>query len=171
MTGCKIPRGIKLCLDLASSLLVFSGRFEAGYRARLSRLEELALAPSAQQLPVRWKSSCRWCGGAQPQNCSRIMGSTEAIPWTHDGHPSACAAEAGNDFASQTTLWAWQSWLWELRHMTGREYAGAEQMVRDVGRGLGGKRLLRGWLYAVRRAGWLRSARHWPNGCVCWPVD
>ncbi len=36
-------------------------------------------------------------------------------------------------------------------------------MIRAFGRGLGEERLLRGWLFAVRRAGWLRSARHWPK--------
>ncbi len=38
-------RRIKLCLDLASSLLVFCGCFEAGYRARLRRFEEFAARP------------------------------------------------------------------------------------------------------------------------------
>ena len=48
--------------------------------------------------------------------------------------------------------------------MTGKDASeGAEEMIRAFGRGLGRKSLLRGWLYAMRRAGWLRSSRHWPK--------
>ncbi len=48
--------------------------------------------------------------------------------------------------------------------MTGsREHAAAEEMICAFGRSLGWQRLLRGWLYAIRRAGWLRSVRYWPK--------
>ncbi len=39
--------------------------------------------------------------------------------------------------------------------------AGAEQMVRTFGRRQGYQKLLRGWLYGVRRMGWLGSTRYW----------
>ncbi len=156
-------RSIKLCLDLASSLLVFSRRFEAGYRARLRCFEELALAPCAQQLPVsieEFLPLVRWCTAAKMAPENELT--SGPIPRAFDS--SAGAPAPGNGFASQMTRWAWQSWLWELQQMTEKnERLGAEQMIRNFGRGLGGKRLLRGWFYAVRRSGWLRSARHWPK--------
>jgi len=39
----------------------------------------------------------------------------------------------------------------------------AEEMIRAFGRRQGGERLIRGWLYAVRRTGWLQSARYGPK--------
>ena len=45
-------RSIKLCLDVAWAMWLLSGRFEAGYRARLERMEQFALTPEARDLPV-----------------------------------------------------------------------------------------------------------------------
>ncbi len=138
-------RGVKLCLDLASSLLVFFGRFEAGYRARLGCLEEFAVTPAAQQLPVpldEFLALVRLCTTAKLQ--------PEVV------------ADPGGGLAEQITQWAWQAWLWELERMSGVDRgAGAEEMIRAFGRSLGGERLLRGWLFAFRRTGWLHSARYW----------
>jgi hypothetical protein len=138
-------RSIKLCLDLASSLLVFFGRFEAGYRTRLSRMEEFALTPGAGQLPIpiaEFLALLRLCTTAKLQ--------PEVV------------ADPGAVLAEQITRWAWQAWLWELERMTGSDTgAGAEDMIGVFGRSLGGERLLRGWLFAVRRAGWLHSAPYW----------
>ena len=136
---------IKLCLDLASSLLVFSGRFEAGYRARLGRLEEFALTSGAERLPIpiaEFLALLRVCTTAKLQ--------------------AEVVAGPGAALAEQVTRWAWQAWLWELERLTGSDRgAGAEEMIRAFGRSLGGERLLRAWLFAVRRAGWLHSASYW----------
>lgn len=138
-------RSIKLCLDLASSLLVFFGRFEAGYRARLDRMEEFAVAPGAEQLPIpiaEFLALLRLCTTAKLQ--------------------AEVVADPGAVLAEQVTRWAWQAWLWELERLTGSARgAGAEEMIRAFGRSLGEERLLRGWLFAVRRAGWLHSAPSW----------
>lgn len=143
-------RRIKLCLDLASSLLVFCGRFEAGYRARLRRIEEFALVPGGLPISIQeFLPLLRLCTAAKLQ--------PGAVAWA-----TGEAAEAG--FAGPVTRWAWQSWLWELERMTGsRDHAAAEEMICAFGRSQGGERLLRGWLYAVRRVGWLRSVRYWPK--------
>jgi len=140
-------RTIKLCLDLASSLLVFSGRFEAGYRARLHCVEQLALSPEAHRLPIpihEFLPLLRLCTTAKLQ------------------------AEAAVDFASgfsdQVTRWAWQAWRWELQQITGRDPdTAAKQMICRLGWSHGGNRLMRGWLYAARRNGWLHSMRFWPK--------
>ena len=138
-------RSIKLCLDLASSLLVFFGRFEAGYRARLDRMEEFAVTPGAEQLPIpiaEFLALLRLCTTAKLQ--------------------AEVVADPGAVLAEQVTRWAWQAWLWELERLTGSARgAGAEEMIRAFGRSLGEERLLRGWLFAVRRAGWLHSAPSW----------
>lgn len=138
-------RRIKLCLDLASSLLVFCGCFEAGYRARLRRFEEFAQVPGGLPISIQ-----------EFLPLLRLSTAAKLQPGAMAG------AEAG--FADPVTRWAWQSWLWELERMTGsREHAAAEEMICAFGRSQGWQRLLRGWLYAIRSAGWLRSVRYWPK--------
>jgi hypothetical protein len=140
-------RSVKLCLDLASSLLVFFGRFEAGYRPRLRCMEEVVLTPEAQQLPIPI---------LEFMSLVRLCTSVKLDPGT--------VVDLGDGFEGQVTRWAWQTWLWELQRMTGcRDTVDAEQMVRDFGRSQGKKKLLRGWFYAVRRTGWLGSAGYWPK--------
>jgi len=140
-------RSVKLCLDVASSLLVFLGRFEAGYRARLHRMEELSLTPSVLQLPVSMEEFMPMV---------RLCTSAKLRPEVE--------VDLGDRFEQRVTGWAWQIWLWQLRRMTGSgEGASAEQMVRAFGHGQGSKKLLRGWLYAVRRTGWFSSAGYWPK--------
>jgi hypothetical protein len=140
-------RSIKLCLDLASSLLVLSGRFEAGYRARLHRMEEFAVTPSAKQLPISMEEFLplvRMCTAAKLQ------------PET--------VVDLGTNFAERVTGWAWQIWLWELEQMNGGDTrTTARAMIRGFDRKQGAARLLRGWLYAARRSGWVSSARFWPK--------
>jgi hypothetical protein len=137
-------RSIKLGLDLASSLLVFCGRFEAGYRARLGCMEEFSLAPEAGQLPLPVEDLLTLV-----RICTRAKLQAE----------SGCDLGAG--FAEQVTGWAWRAWLWELERLTGSTPgAGADEMIRAFGRSLGWRRL-RGWLFAVRRTGWVHSARYW----------
>ena len=137
-------RSIKLGLDLASSLLVFCGRFEAGYRARLACMEEFSLTPEARQLPLPADELLTLV-----RVCTRAKLQAEA------------GCDLGAGFADKVTGWAWQAWLWELERMTGSEPgAGADEMIRAFGRRLGWRRL-RGWLFAVRRTGWLHSARYW----------
>jgi hypothetical protein len=140
-------RSVKLCLDVASSLLVFFGRFEAGYRARLHRMEELSLTHTVLQLPVsmdEFMPLVRLCTSAKLQ--------------------PEVGVDLGGHFEERVTGWAWQIWLWQLRRMTGSgEGDSAEQMVRAFGHAQGSKKLLRGWLYAVRRTGWFTSAGYWPK--------
>lgn len=138
---------VKLCLDLASSLLVFFGSFEAGYRARLQCMEELALTQQAQELPVPMEEF---------MPLVRLCTSAKLKP--------EIAVDLGEGFEGRMTRWAWQIWLWELHRMNNSdERATAKRMVCAFGRSQGKKKLLRGWLYAVRRTGWLGSARYWPR--------
>ena len=139
-------RSIKLCLDVASSILVFFGRFDAGYRARLHRMEEFALMPAAQQLPI-----------SMEEFMPLVRMSTSAKL------QSEVAVDFGHGFEDRVTHLAWQVWRWQLQQLSGNEVGEPESMVRAFGRSEGKKRLLRGWLYAVRRIGWLGSARYWPK--------
>ncbi len=138
-------RSIKLCLDLASSLLVFFGRFEASYRARLHRMEDVAQTPEAAVLPfdlAEYMPLLRRCVAIKLD--------------------AGCALELGADFERTVTAWAWQLWTWELEGLSGcAPDTSVEHMMRAYGAQLGSRRLLRGWAYAVRRRGSLPSARYW----------
>lgn len=140
-------RSIKLCLDLAASLLVFAGQFEAGYCARLQRIEEFALTSEAVRLPFpvhEFLPLLRQCTRAKL-------------------HPDA-ADTLAEGFVEQITGWAWQAWIWQLQRMTGLEgNTDAEEMIRAFGRSQGIKQRLRGWLYVARRTGWFSSAQYWPK--------
>ena len=143
-------RSIKLCLDVASAMLVFSGRFEAGYRARLERMEEFALTPEARDLPV------------ELVEFMPLLRQSVALKLEPEG-----AADLGSGFEGTVTRWAWQAGLWQLQRMApSAAQESVELMVRSFGRSQGIKRLLRGWLYAVRRTGWLASALYWPKWTV-----
>jgi len=140
-------RTVKLCIDLASSLLVFFGSFEAGYRARLQCLEGLALEKQAQELPIPMEEFLPLV---------RLCTSVKLRPED--------AVDLGEGFEGRVTRWAWHVWLWELERMsTSGNDVEAEQMIRTFGRRQGHQKLLRGWLYVVRRMGWLGSARYWPG--------
>lgn len=134
-------RSVKLCLDLASSLLVFFGRFEAGYRARLHRMESVAQSPEAAVLPFAieaYMPLLRQCVAVKLD--------------------SSCSDEFGENFEATISTWAWQLWEWELEGLSGcGAECSVEHMLRAFGAQLGHRRLLRGWAYAVRRRGWLAS--------------
>jgi hypothetical protein len=136
-------RSIKLCLDLATSLLVFFGEFEAGYCARLQRLERLGGTIDAANLPFSMSEFLplvRQCVTAKL-------------------HPDTIV-HFGKDFAEQISDWAWQSWRWQLKRMTDGIDTTPDILIRAFGRRQSLDKLLRGWLHAVRRIGWLSSARY-----------
>jgi hypothetical protein len=151
-------RSIKLCLDLAGSMLAFSGRFQAGYRNRLACIEQLALTAEGSQLPIpmsEFLPLLRLCTAAKL-------------------HPEAdgFADDLADGAAENVTNWAWQTWLWELQQLSGSSCENttypadpdaAQEMICCFGRHQGPAKLVRGWLYAARRTGWLRSVRYWPR--------
>ncbi|MDR3764606.1 MAG: hypothetical protein P4M01_10960 [Acidobacteriota bacterium] len=138
-------RSIKLCLDLTSSLLVFCGRFEAGYRARLLCMEKFAASPEAAVLPfdfAAYMPLLRQCVASKLDSGSTV--------------------QFDADFETRVVAWAWRVWHWELCALTScSEDSAVEHLLRAFGAQLGHRRLLRGWAYAVRRRGWLASAPHW----------
>jgi hypothetical protein len=140
-------RSIKLCLDLAASLLVFAGKFEAGYCARLQRLEELTETFGVARLPYsidEFLALVRQCTTAKLQ------------PDT--------AVDLGDGFEEQIASWAWRSWIWQFERMTScNEGTSADKMISVLGRSQDVAKLLRGWLYVVRRTGWISSIPHWPK--------
>jgi hypothetical protein len=148
---------VKLCLDLATSLLVFLGQYEPGYRAREERWRCLASSPPAE-LPFAASAFA-----ARLRQCTQWKLAPQEN--TRDRDPK---------FWFEIAEYARQAWLWELRQLAGapadmKRPAGGqspyevEAMVQQVARSMGAAARLRGWAYALRRRGWLQSLPSWPR--------
>jgi hypothetical protein len=179
---------IKLYLDMATSLLVFLQAYEPSYGARAKKLASLADAQGeAFNLPFPLRdfaqlvTACtEWKIGSKSSGASLEFSSRMAAGW------------------QQAVDWARRLWVWELAQLTAVSSfafpvssAGAEcadpletgngklepDTTESLFNSLAGTQTLsqklRGWLYVVRREGWLRSAPHWPRWlrmmCRCTP--
>ena len=140
-------RSVKLCLDLATSLLVFCGDYAPTYRERSDRLMQLAerssptaglpfpLAPFAElvQRLTDWKLS-----------------------------PTSVAVDAGP--LLRPTVWSYtrRLWRWELLQMTGLPTDMPNSgLMRHWMRRQPLHRRLRGWASLAHRHGWFTSCREW----------
>jgi hypothetical protein len=140
-------RTVKLCLDTATSLLVFIGGYKPTYAERAVSLCRLAELPTATEWPfapeafaeniaacTRWKLASR-----QPE-----------------GPPPVLFEEAVN--------YARALWTWELSRLTNvTEQSTPETLVRCWMRRQPLAQRVRGWAYVLRRRGWYRSWRYWPH--------
>ena len=142
-------RTAKLYLDMATSLLLFAGLYAPGYEERQRRLQRLAdgaqageswpfpLGPFAQQVSLatalKLQGTCR----------SGTAGGVES--W------------------KEALRYARLLWDWELARLVEAPagHDGGELMRRWMRRqSLAG---LRGWMFAWRACGWLRSFPNWPR--------
>lgn len=137
----------KLYLDMATSLLLFAGRYEPTYRGRQSRLSALAERPDVSgEWPFPLEAFSR-----------RIRQCTE---WKLAGG----AGPGGREFCAEAVRHAHSLWRWELARLTGADAAAGDGEVWARWRKaqpLAGR--IRGWLYAARAMGWRRSRRYWPR--------
>jgi hypothetical protein len=148
---------VKLCLDLATSLLVFLGQYEPTYRGREERWRHMAASAPAE-LPFSASAFA-----ARLRQCTQ---------WKLA--PQENARERDPKFWFEIAGYARQAWLWELRRlvaaptdikqpMDGQLGGDVEAMFRQLARSTGNAARMRGWAYAVRRRGWLRSLPGWPR--------
>jgi hypothetical protein len=139
---------VKLYLDMSTSLLIFLGEYRPTYAGRANQLTGMATRGSSGDLPFELAPFAR-----DVQSCTawKLSPTTEGV--VSDWH-----------FWEQAIRYAQLLWQWELARMIG---AGDRQSNPDLleqwcrlqpvtGR-------LRGWLYVLRRDGWLRSRRQWPR--------
>lgn len=157
---------VKLCLDMATSFLVFSGAYEPTYRRRAMRLRQLAANTASElQWPfppgpfVERVSACTdWkLGAADPT----------------DGLRSGKNAAQGWPFWEEAIACMHHLWRWELIRLTDSAESVSDRRLLQIWTQRQPRaQRLRGWLYVVRRQGWLRSGRQWPRwGCRAWQVS
>lgn len=139
---------MKLCLDAATSLLVFLDGYEPTYCDRAERLK--ALAANHSTTP------------SVPIPLATFAATVEtATRWKLSPDP-AMTKQGGWSFCFAARDCATQLWSWELAQISGvHQGLPPLELIRQWGRKLGFARRWRGWLYAFRETGWCRNWREW----------
>jgi hypothetical protein len=138
----------KLWLDMATSLLVFTGGYAPTYRERANNLSALAAQPPALSDAFDL-----------PRFASRVRACTRFKL----GVGTAADLDATGSWR-EAVVQARELWRWELLRLTGAPADASDRALRE--RWMRRQRLAsraRGWAYAARRHGWHRSWRQWPR--------
>ena len=141
-------RTVKLYLDMATSYLVFVGRYAPTYAQRLENLLALAHADKRTAAPLSITEFA-----ADVSACTRWK-----LAPTDQPYPDRAAfVERGLEYARNL-------WRWELARLAAApldlddtallEHWTRRQPLRSR---------MRGWLHVARREGWLKSYRSWPH--------
>lgn len=140
---------VKFCLDLATSLLVFAGAYEPTYRARAARLAQLAAAPPpGLHLPFPIAPFSRLVHACTEW---KLGDSQQILP-------------EGTDFHKRLVGYAHLLWRWELQALTKTAGDAPDiELFRRWRRMQPLSSRLRGWLFVLRKSGWMRSAAAWPR--------
>ena len=142
---------IKLCLDTATSFLLFAGAYASTYGQRQKALDYILEKPAAKnRFPFLQKSFARqvalctqWKLGVGDPNIGMDLG----WPFWESVVSSACAV-----------------WQWELSILTGlTAHADSRELCKRSMRAQSARQKARGWLFVFRETGWLRSLWRWPN--------
>ncbi len=141
-------RTTKLYLDMATSFLLFAGAYAPTYRERAKHLAGLVKNLPAEQIPfplARFSETVTAC--TRWKLC-----------------PSESDPRPGWEFWDEAVAYARRLWRWELERLTGAPANASEQELRQQWmRCQPVHRRLHGWLYVLRKHGWHRSWRHWPE--------
>jgi len=141
----------KLCLDMATSYLVFAGEFRPTYRARASLIQEMAKQDDV-------KATCPLELRGFSQQLARC---TESKLGTGQQEPFLDSwAEAAVRIVKDVR----RLWRWELIQLMGTLSAQADwELIGNWMRRQAPTARLRGWLVVLRGCGWHRSWRNWPR--------
>ncbi len=142
-------RVAKLFLDMATSLLIFAGAYEPTYAGRAEALRRLAANGSAERdLPFELSGFVE-----------RVAACTEWKLNKGDADPGL-----GPDSVDFAISCARLLWRWEMTRLTGSSGQVSKAMLLARWNSLQPlPRRLRGWIFVVRRCGWLRSIARWPR--------
>lgn len=148
-------RTVKLYLDMATSFLVFAGRYEPTYAARAARLHELLLAPPPGITPpfplFDFADRVEFCTRFKLQQ-----------PGDRDMHDAAFTGEEAVIFWRDAVEYAHRLWRWELCQLTrSAEWLSDGELMREWMRRQSMIRRLRGWVRVFRDSGWRRSWEGW----------
>lgn len=138
-------RTIKLYLDTATSLLIFTGRYAASYRQRSENIRLLrATAIDIPDFDLR--------------DFSTIVGLCTAEK-LDSSQPSTVIKDRQS--VVKGCQYAIKLWVWELQKMTGAADDSGLRLCLRFARQQGFLARVRGWLFVLRRRRWARSWRNW----------
>lgn len=143
---------VKLCLDAATSLLLFAGCYEATYWRRAERLQELSRNQNEIQrlsLPFSLQEFAELVSFCTRLKLSPERESWKEAPWAFWETAVGCAA---------------QLWDWELARMTRISTPpSSEELMAHWMKSQSLIRNLHGWSYVLRRSPWRASLVYWPR--------
>ncbi len=150
-------RTVKLYLDMATSFLLFAGRYQPTYGARAEQLRYLAIEmPSANAAPFPLADLAD-----RVDFCTRFK---LQEPGYSDIQSSGLAGKEAISFVTDALGYAHRLWHWELCQLTGLgETVSDSELMSEWMRRQPKLLRFRGWARVVRDAGWLRSWREWPR--------
>jgi hypothetical protein len=140
---------VKLCLDLATSYLIFAGEFVQTYGERSSRLLQLA-----EQIPPK---------GSVPFPLGPFAGLVQRLTfWKLSSAFEKLSIEPL--LMSRVRDYARRLWRWELRLLTGdRQILPDQDLMRRWMRSQSLPRRIRGWASLARKGGGGGSWKEWPH--------
>ncbi len=153
-SGSLFYRTVKLYLDLATSFLLFKGKYAPSYLQRGENLKIVADEASEKDgFPFDVKKFAERVTACTDWKLSGL-GATHL---THGDRAETVSWE-------EAIAYAQLLWRWELAQLTGsqQQLSNRELMQRWMKQQLPYRRL-RGWLYVLRSQGWYRSWRQWPH--------
>jgi len=140
-------RTIKLQLDMATSLLLFLGRYAPSYTERCESLKCLAKGNNSE--------------GDLPFSLRELADAVEASTDWKLNHGGSVDGRAEWSWVLRTCRSAYQLWDWELQRMTGkRDGASTEKCLLAMKKQPQAARF-RGWLVVLRECGLPLTERPW----------
>jgi hypothetical protein len=138
---------IKLYLDMATSYLIFVGRYQPTYTARANELRTLlAEAGELKHLPF------------DGNKFSKRVSECTQRKLTGTG----LGAHRSFEFLEEAISYARQLWVWETRSLSGiNQEMPVSFMIAAMGRRQTFTERLRGWASLLRRTRWQRVGRNW----------
>ncbi len=139
----------KLCLDTATSYLVFAGGYEPTYAARSRRLSELARLAnddSGQPFPLT--------------EFAKLI--SQCTTWKLQ--PGSCDDLQLRDLLDQVVWYACRLWRWEAAQLGGVDgHSDLGTLINAVAAQQSLPARVRGWISLLRRV-----ERITPHDCICW---
>ncbi len=158
----RLPRALyyhtlKLYLDMATSLLLFVGAYEPTYQRRAARLKSLADSGSIDEsglFPLgRFAERVDFC------TQSKLRGLSQEKESQLETQPNGSWA-----LWEEAIAYLRQLWRWELQRLTGlKAHSSDRELLKAWIRRQSVYSCLRGWVYTLRRRGWVQSWREWPR--------
>lgn len=135
---------VKLCLDMATSFLLFAGEYAQSYAARQDNLDKLAAQSGGEVWPFPLgEFACL------ARRCTDLKIGSREFQLTGDW-----------GFWQRVAGYVRPLWIWELQRLTGKRIEADEELWRAWMRMQPLARRTRGWLYVLRRMGWFRAWRN-----------